>query len=73
MREIRTLRAMWRALETGATAIPKRARRWETPDTAKELPPGHRASARPYQARVRNSSRRQLKAGVASTGCAGSV
>ena len=29
MREIRMLRAMWRALETEATAIPKRARRWK--------------------------------------------
>jgi hypothetical protein len=48
VREIRTLRAMWRALETGATAIPKRARRGKPRIQAKEEPTGHRASARPY-------------------------
>ena len=49
MREIRMLRAMWRALETGATANPKRARRGKPRKQAKEEPTGHRASARPYR------------------------
>ena len=49
VREIRTLRAMWRALENGTTAIPKRARRGKPRIQAKEEPTGHRASARPYQ------------------------
>jgi hypothetical protein len=49
VREIRTLRAMWRALENGATETPKRARRGKPRIQAKENPTGHRASARPYQ------------------------
>jgi len=49
VREIRTPRVMRRALETEATAIPKRARRGKPRIQAKEKPTSHRASARPYR------------------------
>jgi hypothetical protein len=48
VREIRTLRAMWRALETGPRQFLNGARRGKPRIHAKEEPTGHRASARPY-------------------------
>ena len=42
------LRAMWRVLETGLRKL-LTGTKAETPDTDKEPPSDHRASARPYQ------------------------
>ena len=48
MREIRSLRAMRRELETEPRTI-LNGHAGETPDTAKDAPTGHRASSRPYR------------------------
>jgi len=48
VREIRTLRAMWRALETGLRQLLNGHEEGNL-SQAKEEPTGHRASARPYQ------------------------
>ena len=47
MREIRTLRAMWRALETGLRQLLNGHEEGNL-SQAKEEPTGHRASARPH-------------------------
>jgi hypothetical protein len=48
VREIRTLRAMWRGLET-ELRITYTGTKGETPDTDKADPASHRASPRPYR------------------------
>ena len=49
MREIRTLRAMWRELETELRNLLNGHAGGKTPDTASECPRSHRASSRPYR------------------------
>jgi hypothetical protein len=48
VREIRSLRAMRRELETEPRRV-LTGTKGETPDTAKDVPTGHRASSRPYR------------------------
>ena len=48
VRQIRTLRAMRRELETESRML-LHGHEGETLETAKETPTGHRASSRPYQ------------------------
>jgi len=48
VREIRTLRAMWRALETGPRQVLNGHEGGKPRIQAKDAPTGYRASARPY-------------------------
>ena len=60
MREIRTLRAMWRALETELRQFLNGHEEGNLGYKAKEKP-GRRASARPYQDRLTPEQQSELK------------
>ena len=60
MREIRTLRAMWRELETESRSV-LNGNEGGNPDTDKAAPKGHRASSRPYHSAKQISFQPKLK------------